>query len=108
MLVFGEAKGPFFSGWASGTAGHWGLVVDGYMNHLIFKLDEDRKPVGVELESETFEQEWIDEGKATTEEIGSSSLPLTTIKAVGETLILKFGNYQRLYRNSQTFADIFV
>lgn len=112
VLVYGAVmcgKAPFFSGWASGTTGHWGLVVDGYLNHLIFKLDEDRKPVGIKFKSENFEQEWIDQGKVTAkEEIGSTSLPLAAIKAVGEALILQFGNYQRLYRNCQTFADIFV
>lgn len=29
-------------------------------------------------------------------------------KLIGETLILQFGDYRRLYRNCQTFADIFV
>ena len=28
--------------------------------------------------------------------------------AIGETLILQFGDYRRLYRNCETFADIFV
>jgi hypothetical protein len=81
--------------------------------------------VGIKFKSENFEQEWIDEGKVTAkDEIGSTSLPLTAIKAVGETLttslpltaikavgetlILQFGDYRRLYRNCQTFADIFV
>jgi hypothetical protein len=112
VLVYGvifSGKAPLFSGWASGTAGHWGVVVDGYLNHLIFKLNEDRKPVGIMFESQIFRQEWIDEGKVTAkEEIGSTSLPLTAIKDVGETLILQFGDYRRLYRNCQTFADIFV
>ena len=112
VLVYGDifsGKAPFFSGWASGTAGHWGVIIDGYLNHLIFKLNEDRKPVGIMFESQIFRQEWIDEGKVSMkEEIGSTSLPLEAIKAVGETLILQFGNYQRLYRNCQTFADIFV
>ncbi len=112
MLVHGEVfseKSPFFSGWASGTTGHWGIVVDGLLHHLIFKLDEDKKPVGIMFQREDFEQEWIDEGKVTAkEDIGSTSLPLEAIKAVGETLILQFVNYQRLYRNCQTFADIFI
>ena len=112
VLVYGvilSGKAPFFSGWASGAAGHWGVVVDGYLNHLVFKLNEDRKPVGIMFESENFEQEWIDEGKVTAkDEIGSTSLPLEAIKAVGETLILQFGDYRRLYRNCQTFADIFI
>ena len=111
VLVYGvvfSGKAPFFSGWASGTTGHWGVVVDGLLHHLVFKVDEDRKPVGIKFKREDFEQEWIDEGKATREEIGSTSLPLEAIKAVGETLILQFGNYRRLYRNCQTFADIFV
>ena len=103
-----SGKAPFFSGWASGTAGHWGVVVDGYLNHLVFKLNEDR-PVGIMFESQIFRQEWIDKGKVTAkEEIGSTSLSLNAIKAVGETLILQFGDYRRLYRNCQTFADIFV
>jgi hypothetical protein len=111
VLVYGvifSGKAPFFSGWASGTAGHWGVVVDGLLHHLVFRLDEDRKPVGVEFERGDFKERWIDEGKATKEEIGSTSLPLDAIKAVGESLILQFGNYRRLYRNCQTFADIFV
>ena len=111
VLVYGaifSGKAPFFSGWASGTAGHWGVVVDGLLHHLVFTLNEDRKPVGMNFNREDFEQEWIEEGKATKDEIGSTSLPLEAIKAVGETLILKFGNYRRLYRNCQTFADIFV
>jgi hypothetical protein len=111
VLVYGvifSGKAPFFSGWASGTAGHWGVVVDGLLHHLVFRLDEDRKPVAIMFQGEYFHQEWIDGGKATKEEIGSTSLPLEAIKAVGETLILKFGNYRRLYRNCQTFADIFV
>ena len=32
VLVYGAVfygKAPFFSGWASGIAGHWGVVVDG-------------------------------------------------------------------------------
>ena len=43
VLVYGvifSGKAPFFSGWASGTTGHWGVVVDGYLNYLVFKLDE--------------------------------------------------------------------
>jgi hypothetical protein len=112
VMVYGvvfSGKAPFFSGWASGTAGHWGVVVDGYLNHLIFKLNEDRKPVGIMFESQIFRHEWIDEGKVTDkEEIGSTTLPLNAIKAVGESLILQFGDYRRLYRNCQTFADIFV
>jgi hypothetical protein len=102
VLVYGvifSGKAPFFSGWASGTAGHWGVVVDGLLHHLVFRLDEDRKPVGVEFERGDFKERWIDEGKATKEEIGSTSLPLDAIKAVGESLILQFGNYRRLYRN---------
>ena len=112
VLVHGvifSGKAPFFSGWASGTAGHWGVVVDGLLHHLVFTLNEDRKPVGIKFLQQTFEQEWIDDGKVSTkEEIGSTSLPLEAIKAVGETLVLQFGNYRRLYRNCQTFADIFV
>ena len=112
MLVYGvvfSGKAPFFSGWASGAADHWGVVVDGYLNHLVFKLDEGRRPVGIKFKSENFEQEWIDEGKVTAKEkIVSTSLPLTAIKAVGESLILHFGDYRRVYRNCQTFADIFV
>ncbi|KAL5035123.1 hypothetical protein RTP6_002863 [Batrachochytrium dendrobatidis] len=113
VLVYGVVlygKPPsFYSGWASGTTGHWGIVVDGLLHHLVFKLDEDRQPVGIKFKREDFEQEWIDEGKVTAkEEIGSTSLPLEAIKAVGESLILHFGDYRRLYRNCQTFADIFV
>jgi hypothetical protein len=111
VLVSGKVfsgKAPFFSGWASGTAGHWGVIVDGYLNHLIFKLNEDRKPVGIMFESQIFRQEWIDDGKAKKEKIGSTLLQLEAIKAIGETLILQFGDYRRLYRNCQTFADIFV
>ena len=106
--VIFSGKAPFFSGWASGTAGHWGVVVDGLLHHLVFTLNEDRRPVGIMFQGEYFRQEWINEGKATREEIGSTSLPLEAIKAVGETLILQFGDYRRLYRNCQTFADIFV
>ena len=107
-MIF-SGKAPFFSGWASGAAGHWGVVVSGILYHLVFKLDNDRKPIGIKFLQQTFEQEWIDEGKVSMkEEIGSTSLPLEAIKAVGETLILQFGNYRRLYRNCQTFADIFV
>jgi hypothetical protein len=111
VLVYGvifSGKAPFFSGWACGAAGHWGVVVDGLLHHLLFRLNDDRKPVGIMFQGEYFRQEWINEGKATKEEIGSTSLPLDAIKAVGETLILKFGNYRKLYRNCQTFADIFV
>lgn len=111
VLVYGvvfSGKAPFFSGWASVTAGHWGIVVDGLLHHLVFKLDDDRKPVGFKFKREDFEEEWIDDGKATKEEIGSTSLPLEAIKAIGETLILQFGDYRRLYRNCKTFADIFV
>jgi hypothetical protein len=112
VLVYGvvfSGKAPFFSGWASGTTGHWGVVVDGLLHHLVFTLDEGRKPVGTKFKREDFEQEWIDKGKVTAkEEIGSTSLPLNAIKAVGESLILQFGDYRRLYSNCQTFADIFV
>ncbi len=112
VLVYGvifSGKAPFFSGWASGTAGHWGVVVDGILHHLVFKVDEDRKPIGIMFQGEYFREEWINEGKVSKkEEIGSTSLPLEAIKAVGETLILQFGDYRRLYRNCQTFADIFV
>jgi hypothetical protein len=112
VLVYGvvfSGKAPsFYSGWASGTTGHWGVVVDGLLHHLVFKLNEDRKPIGVELEIQKFKQRWLDNGQATKEEIGTTSLPLECIEAVGETLILQFGNYRRLYRNCQTFADIFV
>jgi hypothetical protein len=107
--VISSEKAPFFSGWASGAAGHWGVVVSGILHHLVFKVDNDRKPIGIKFLQQTFEQEWIDEGKVSMkEEIGSTSLPLEAMKAVGETLILQFGNYRRLYRNCQTFADIFV
>ena len=61
------------------------------------------------FESQIFRQEWIDKVKVTAkEEIGSTSLPVNAIKAVGKPLVLQFGNYRRLYRNSQTFGDIFV
>ena len=67
------------------------------------------KPIGVEFDRGDFKERWIDQGKVTAkEEIGSTSLPLEAINSIGETLILQFGNYQRLYRNCQTFADIFV
>jgi hypothetical protein len=37
------------------------------------------------------------EGKVTAkEEIGSTTLPLPAIKAVGEALIVEFGEYRRL------------
>jgi hypothetical protein len=111
VLVFGvvsSAKAPFFSGWASGAAGHWGVVVDGLLHHLIFKIDDRGKPVGVEFEQGTFRERWITEKRASKEEIGSTSLPLEAIKAIGETLILEFGDYRRLYRNCQTFAEIFI
>ncbi len=35
-----SGKAPFFSGWASGTAGHWGIVVDGILHHLVITLNE--------------------------------------------------------------------
>eukprot|EP00842_Homolaphlyctis_polyrhiza_P007087 jgi/Hompol1/968/HPOL_000242-RA len=41
-------------------------------------------------------------------DIGSTSLPLEAIAAIGETLIVHFGDYRRLYRNCQTFAEILV
>ncbi|EGF84116.1 hypothetical protein BATDEDRAFT_21869 [Batrachochytrium dendrobatidis JAM81] len=73
------------------------------------QLDQNRQPVGIKFERQDFKQQWIDEGKVTAkEEIGSTSLPLDAIAAVGESLILHFGDYRRLYRNCQTFADIFV
>ena len=111
VLVYGvvfSGKAPFFSGWVSGTAGHWGVIVGGLLNHLVFKLDHDGKPVGIEFLQQTFKQEWMDDGNAKKEEIGSTSLQLEAINAIGETLILQFGDYRRLYRNCQTFADIFV
>jgi hypothetical protein len=111
VLVFGvifSGKAPYFSGWASGAAGHWGVVVDGLLHHLVFKIDDRGKPVGVEFEQITFRERWIAEKRATKEEIGSTSLPLEAIKAIGETLILEFGDYRRLYRNCQTFAEIFI
>ncbi|KAL5032733.1 hypothetical protein RTP6_000800 [Batrachochytrium dendrobatidis] len=108
MVLYGKPP-SFYSGWASGTTGHWGIVVDGLLHHLVFKLDQNRQPVGIKFKREDFEQEWIDEGKVIAkEEIGSTSLPLEAIAAVGESLILHFGDYRRLYRNCQTFADIFV
>lgn len=113
VLVYGVVlygKPPsFYSGWASGTTGHWGIVVDGLLHHLVFKLDDDKNPIGIEFQEEKFRQRWIDEGKVTAkEEIGLTSLPLNAIDAIGEILILHFGDYRRLYRNCQTFADIFV
>ncbi|XJO72331.1 hypothetical protein BDV3_003461 [Batrachochytrium dendrobatidis] len=96
VVLYGKPP-SFYSGWASGTTGHWGIVVDGLLHHLVFKLDEDRQPVGIEFERQDFKQQWIDEGKVTAkEEIGSTSLPLEAIKAVGESLILHFGDYRRL------------
>ena len=110
-LVNGEVlsvKPPFFSGWLSGASGHWGLVVDGFFHHVVFELDQDRNPVGVMFHGQNFRQKWIDEGKAQKEELGLTSLPLEAIRSIGDTLIIKFGNYQRLYRNCQTFAEILV
>ncbi len=52
VLVYGavfSGKAPFFSGWASGAAGHWGVFVDGYLNHLVFKVDDNRKPIRIKF-----------------------------------------------------------
>ncbi|KAK6099373.1 hypothetical protein MT418_000793 [Batrachochytrium dendrobatidis] len=96
VLVYGVVlygKPPsFYSGWASGTT-----------------VGSKQTASGNQVQREDFKQEWIDEGKVIAkEEIGSTSLPLDAIAAVGESLILHFGDYRRLYRNCQTFADIFV
>jgi hypothetical protein len=80
-----SGKAPFFSGWASGTTGHWGLVVDGLLHHFIFKVNDDGKPIGVEFDRGDFKERWIDQGKVTAkEEIGSTSLPLAAIKGCTE------------------------
>ena len=79
--VIFSGKAPFFSGWASGAAGHWGVVVDGLLHHLVFRVDEDRRPVGVEFERGDFKERWINEEKATKEEIGSNSLLLGAVCA---------------------------
>ncbi len=106
---FISAKPPFFSGWASGATGHWGILVDDMLYHLVLDLDQDKNPVGIEFRAGFFRQTWIDEGRVTSkEEIGSTTLPSEALEAIGETLILQFGDYRRLYRNSQAFADIFV
>ena len=90
VLVNGEifsAKPPFFSGWASGTAGHWGVIVDGMLHHLVFKMDEDRRPVAVEFERENFKERWINEGKA--DRVGLVKLKRCLIKHQTERLKLK-------------------
>ncbi len=93
-----------FPGWASGTTGHWGIVVDNRLHHLIFKKAEG-KIAGIEFQTEYFRQILIDEGRVTSKEkIGSTSLPFEALRAVGEALILQFGDYRRLYRNCQTFV----
>ena len=62
VVVYGvifSGKAPFFSGWATGAAGHWGVIVDGLLHHLVFTMNEDRKPVGIKFKREDFEQAWI-------------------------------------------------
>lgn len=93
VLVHGKfyyGKPPsFYSSWASGTTGHWGIVAYGFLHHLVISLDDDRKPAGIDFKIENFKQAWINEEKVTKmEEIGSTSLPLDVILAVGKTIIL--------------------
>jgi hypothetical protein len=106
--VVSSAKAPFMSGWVSGAIGHWGIVVDGLFHHLVFQVDEHRKPFEIKFKREDFEDDWVNEENGAREDIGLTSLPLEAIKAIGESLLLHFGDYRRLYRNCQTFAEIFT
>ena len=103
-----SSKGPFFSGWISGVDGHWGVVVDNKLHHLRFKLGLNCEPVGVIFEQVPFDKEWVNDKRATVEDIGSTTMPLTAIDAIGYALILEFQDYRKLYRNCQTFAEIFI
>ena len=102
------SKGPFFSGWVSGACGHWGIVVDGLLNHLVFELDSNGKVIGVEFEQVTFKDKWVIEGRVKVEVVGQTTISSVAIKAIGDSLIVEFQNYRKLYRNCQTFAEIFL
>ena len=99
-----SSKGPFFSGWVAGVNGHWGVVVDDFLHHLVFTINSNGVINGVELEIIKMKEHW----KATKEDIGSSTIPLLAVGAIGEALIIQFQDYRKLYRNCQTFAEIFV
>jgi hypothetical protein len=91
---FISEKPLFFSGWASGATGHWGILADDMLLHLVFKLDQDKNPVGIRFERESFCKRWIDGGRVTSkEEIGSTSLPSEAFRAVAQILISQFGDY---------------
>lgn len=91
------------------TTGHWGLVVDELFLHFVFDLDGDGKPVSIDFTMESVGRDWFKDGKVMMkEDVGSTSLPLPAIIAIADSLIIQFGDYRRLYRNSQTFADILV
>src|SRR4051794_21818301 len=74
----------------------------------VFDLDSNGKTIGVEFEQVTFNEKWVEEGRAKIEDVGHTTIPLVAIKAIGDSLIVQFQNYRKLYRNCQTFAEIFL
>lgn len=40
VVLYGNPP-SFYFGWASGTTGHWGIVVYGELHHLIYRLDDN-------------------------------------------------------------------
>ncbi len=123
VVVYGAildgSNPPFYTGFASGASGHWGVVIDNFLHHLVFIFDDDGKPTGIEFEVTSFKQRWMDNGRCTElVPIGTTNLSLNAISAIcifvgcllipGEALIQNFGSYKRLYRNCQDFAELLI
>lgn len=109
MGSFSRAKAPsHFYGWACQSAGHWGILVGEMLYHLVLKLDNDKKPVEIVFLGESFKPKSVGDGKGIQEEIGSTSFTVESIRAIGDALVLEMGDYHRLCRNSQAFAEILV
>jgi hypothetical protein len=102
-------KGPFYSGFTSKDV-HWGLLVgDSLLVHFIYELDDNLKPIGIKLRQEHFNNWGSD--KAAVTDIGTTSFDIYSDKdlsELGKELVLQFGGFRGIYRNSQAVADILV
>jgi len=77
------------------------------MHHLLLEFDENNKAVGIVFERHNYST-YVRNATVTKSVLGVTTLPLNAINAIGEALIAQFGDYRLLYRNCQTFAELFV
>ncbi|KAI9142456.1 hypothetical protein BKA69DRAFT_1068445 [Paraphysoderma sedebokerense] len=98
-------KGSFFNGWEPSRLGHWGLLVNDMLYHMVYRMNDERERVGAEFRIES----WVDEGEqgdALVRQIGITSLGLGAVIAIGTQLTAAFGSHSNIQQNSSIFAKL--